>query len=240
MLSVAVVTSTMGRSTLRQTVESVRNQTYKAKHYVFAHGQPYHLKVETILEDYPYVEEVYLPRNNGSNGYAMAPVFAAAPYLVAEDVICYLDDDNWYDPTHIEETVKLIEDNNLGWAYSLRKIVDADGNFVCEDNCESLGCHPNAAGHYLVDNSCYVVRADVARKYSHAWYVPVVSDRSFLAALMQAKVPCGATGQHTANYRLSLDGSGGMTAEKFIANNEHMATHYNNSFPWKQRSIFKF
>ena len=226
-LSVAVVTSTQGRSTICKAIESVRAQTYegKVRHYVFAHGQPHHVKVDILLEDYPYVEGVYLPNANGGNGYAMAPVFAMAPYVIDEDVIFYLDDDNWYEPDHIESLVSMIEENSLAWAYSLRKIVDADGTFICDDNCESLGMHPNATGHYLVDNSCYAVRNNVARRHSHAWYVPVISDRSFQHELMRAGLSVGTTGKHSVNYRLSKDGTGGMTAEKFINNNEWMKKH---------------
>jgi glycosyltransferase involved in cell wall biosynthesis len=240
-LSVAVVTSTQGRNTICQALESVRKQTYKGKvrHYVFAHGQPHHVKVDILLEDYPYVEGVYLPNANGGNGYAMAPVFAMAPYVIEEDVICFLDDDNWYEPDHIESLVGMIEAHNLDWAYSLRKIVDNEGKFICEDNCESLGCIPNATGHYLVDNSCYVVRADVARRHSHAWYVPVTSDRNFQAALMHAKHTTGTTGKHSVNYRISTDGSGGMTAEKFINNNEYMKQNHPH-FQWAQKQLFNF
>jgi glycosyltransferase involved in cell wall biosynthesis len=241
-LSVAVVTSTLGRSALCQAIESVRKQTYKGKikHYVFAHGQPHHLKVETILDDYPYVEGVYLPNANGGGGYGMAPVFAMAPYVVDEDVIFYLDDDNWYEPDHIESLVALIEEHNLAWAYSYRKIVDADGSFICDDNCESLGMQPNATGHYLVDNSCYAVRTAIARRHSHAWYVPVVSDRNFQRELMQARLWTGTTGKHSINYRLSKDGSGGMSKETFISNNEYMQYKFGAAFPWLQKSIFKY
>lgn len=238
-LSVAVVTSTLGRQTLRQTIESVRKQTRPAHHYVFAHGEECRLKVETIVEDYAYVTPVYLPCNNGGNGFAMAPVFAMAPYVIKEDVICFLDDDNFYEPDHIESLVGMIEAHNLDWAYSLRKVVDNEGEFICDDNCESLGCVPNAAGHYLVDNSCYVVKADVARRHSHAWYVPVISDRNFQAALMHAKHSTGTTGKHSVNYRISKDGSGGMTAEKFINNNEHMKQNHPH-LQWAQKQLFNF
>lgn len=239
-LSVAVITSTQGRQSIRQTIESVRKQTYKARHYVFAHGEPHHLKVETILDDYPYVEGVYLPNANGGDGYGMAPVFAMAPFVVDEDVIFYLDDDNWYEPDHIEGLVALIEEHSLAWAYSFRKIVDADGNFICDDNCESLGMQPNATGHYLVDNSCYAVRTAIARQHSHAWYVPVVSDRNFQRALMNAKLSTGTTGKHSVNYRLSKDGSGGMSKETFLGNNEYMQYKFGATFPWLQKSIFKY
>lgn len=237
-LSVAVVTSTRGRPTLRQTIESVANQTYEARHYVFAHGKDCWDATAELAEG-SNVDVVYLPVANGGGGYAMAPVYAAAPYLVGEDIIFYLDDDNFYDPDHVESLVFLIKDRQLGWAYSLRKIVDADGGYICDDNCESLGCSPNATGHYLVDNSCYAVRTDVARKHSHAWYVPIVSDRSFQAELMRNRVRCGTTGKHSVSYRLSHDGSGGMTKDTFINNNKFMSVRFTD-FPWTKRQVFNF
>jgi glycosyltransferase involved in cell wall biosynthesis len=237
MISVAVVTSTQGRDTLRQCIASVQTQTYKATHYVFAHGKEHSDKVQSLVSSDTVA--VYLPCANGGGGLAMAPVFAAAPYLINEDLIFYLDDDNYYDPDHIESLVALMQDHDLGWAYSLRKIVDNEGGYICDDNCESLGMQPNASGHYLVDNSCYAVRADIARKHSHAWYVPVVSDRSFQASLMQAKIKCGTTGKHSVSYRLSHDGSGGMSKQAFINNNEFMRSKFTD-FPWTKRQIWKY
>ena len=238
-LSVAVITSTRGRETIKQANESVRNQTYKATHYVFAHGRDCWDKVENNMKEIANAQVVNLPRANGGNGYGMAPVFALAPFVVEEDIMFYLDDDNWYEPDHIESLVEMIEKHNLGWAYSLRKIVDVKGNLICEDNCESLGCIPNSDQQYLVDNSCYAVRTDVARRHSHAWYVPVVSDRSFQAELMRAKHPAGTTGKHSVNYRLSTDGTGVMTADKFIGNSEWMKRN-RPDFSWTKKQIFNF
>ena len=222
-LSVAVVTSTQGRSTITKAIQSVKDQTRKATHYVFIHGAEYSDKTIPHLADDTVA--VHLPRANGGGGYGMAPVFALAPFAITEDVIFYLDDDNWYEPDHIESLVEMIEKHDLGWAYSYRKIVDNEGSFICEDNCESLGMQLNSDNQYLVDNSCYAVRTDVARRHSHAWYVPVISDRSFQHELMRAGLSVGTTGKHSVNYRLSKDGTGGMTAEKFINNNEWMKKH---------------
>jgi len=216
----------------------VKAQTRGARHYVFAHGKDCWDAVSANTEGSD-VDVVYLPVANGGGGYAMAPVYAAAPYIVGEDLIFFLDDDNFYDPDHIESIATLIEQHDLGWAYSLRKIVDNDGNPICDDNCESLGCHPNSHNQYLVDNSCYAVKAEHARKHSHAWYVPVISDRSFQAALMRDKIKCGTTGRHSVSYRLSADGSGGMTKEKFLGNNEWMAQH-RPGFEWAKKQIFNF
>lgn len=222
-LSVAVVTSTQGRSTITKAIQSVKDQTRKATHYVFIHGAEYSDKTIPHLADDTVA--VHLPRANGGGGYGMAPVFALAPYAITEDIICYLDDDNWYEPDHIKSVVEMIEKHDLGWAYSYRKIVDNEGSFICEDNCESLGMQLNSDNQYLVDNSCYAVRTNVARRHSHAWYVPVISDRSFQHELMRAGLSVGTTGKHSVNYRLSKDGTGGMTAEKFINNNEWMKKH---------------
>lgn len=238
-LTVAVITSTRGRPTIKQANESIRNQTYGATHYVFAHGRDCWDAVERNMQEIANAQVVNLPRANGGNGYGMAPVFALAPFVVEEDIVFYLDDDNWYDPDHIESLVEMIEKHDLGWAYSLRKIVDHDGNLICEDNCESLGCIPNSHQQYLVDNSCYAVRTDVARKHSHAWYVPIISDRNFQAELMRAKVPAGTTGKHSVNYRLSKDGTGGMTKEKFEGNNEWMKQN-RPDFSWTKKQIFNF
>lgn len=236
-LSVAVVTSTQGRSTITKAIQSVKDQTRKATHYVFIHGAEYSDKTIPHLADDTVA--VHLPRANGGGGYGMAPVFALAPFAITEDVICYLDDDNWYEPDHIESVVEMIEKHDLGWAYSYRKIVDNEGSFICEDNCESLGMQLNSDNQYLVDNSCYAVRTNVARRHSHAWYVPVVSDRSFQSELMRAGLSVGTTGKHSVNYRLSKDGTGGMTAEKFINNNEWMKKH-RPDFKCGTKQIFNY
>ena len=236
-LSVAVVTSTQGRSTITKAIQSVKDQTRKATHYVFIHGAEYSDKTIPHLADDTVA--VHLPRANGGGGYGMAPVFALAPFAITEDIICYLDDDNWYEPDHIESVVEMIEKHDLGWAYSLRKIVDNEGSFICEDNCESLGMQLNSDNQYLVDNSCYAVRTNVARRHSHAWYVPVISDRSFQHELMRAGLSVGTTGKHSVNYRLSKDGTGGMTAEKFINNNEWMKKH-RPDFKCGTKQIFNY
>lgn len=244
-LSVAVITCTIGRKELEKTIESVQTQTRGAKHYVFVHGDEYKESSDKVLSKYSGVIPVYLPHNTHQSdangyGYGMAGVYALAPYVVTEDVVCFLDDDNWYESTHIENTVGMLEERDLGWVYALRKLVDQHGNYLLDDNCESLGMHPNATGHYLVDNSCFVVRAEYAKRYGYAWYVRVVSDRSFQRALMDAKLRCGTTGEHSVNYRISTDTPVSMPVAAFEANNKFMEQKYNGVFPWKQRTVFNY
>jgi len=235
-LRIAAVTSTIGRPVLKQTIESVAAQTVPVTHYVFAHGEQYWEATRKALEGSNAVG-VYLPHNNGDRGYGMAPVYAAAPYIVNEDLILYVDDDNFFEPTHAETLSSLVERKSLDFAYSLRRIVADDGSYICDDDCESLGYFPNFSGHYVVDNSCFAVRTEVARLYGWGWYHPCTSDRHFLETLLNNKCLAGCTGKATVNYRLSTDGSQSMPAENFYFNNKEMKERYEDQLPWRHESI---
>jgi glycosyltransferase involved in cell wall biosynthesis len=238
-MKVAVITSTIGRPLLEKTIQSVITQTYPARHYVFVHGKEFWDKAKLILDKYPKVEAVYLPNNNGNPNYGMAPVFAMAGWVVSEDVVCYLDDDNWYEPNHIKTAISLMERNNLDWVFSLRNIVDADGTNPLKDNCESLGYYLNAGEYNLVDNSCFVVKTMYARRFGYAWYIPLTSDRNYLTALLKNNLLGGCTGLHSVNYRLSKDGSNSITKEGIEYGNKLMKEKYPEGFPWEKESSIK-
>jgi glycosyltransferase involved in cell wall biosynthesis len=235
-LSVAVVTSTIGRPVLEETIHSVITQTRQARHYVFVHGKEFWEKSKVILDKYPLVEAIYLPNNNGGYGYGMAPVYAMAGFVVSEDVICYLDDDNFYEPDHIERSVDFMEQRNLEWVFALRNIVDSEGKFLIQDNCDSIGYYPNSDNNNLVDNSCMVVKTKHARQLGAYWYVQIVSDKNFLAGLLVNKLTGGTTGKHTVNYRLSKDGSGCITHDSIIRCNKEMEEKYHGDLPWLKES----
>jgi hypothetical protein len=239
-LTAAVVTSSIGRPTLRKTVESVRDQGANVRHYVFAHGRQHWEAVKNTCQTFDGVEVIYLPNNNGGGGYGMAPVFAAAPYLVSEDVVFYLDDDNWYEPGHIHGVLDLIDSNGLDWAFSLRNIVADSGELICQDRCESLGYFRNVFDTHLVDNSSYAVRTGLARRLASSWYHPVTSDRQFLKSLFDSKASAGCTGRYTVNYRLSQDGSHSMSAQAFMAGNEKVLQTYGGELPWEQPTVRRF
>ena len=232
-LSIAVVTSTQGRSTITKAIQSVKDQTRKATHYVFIHGAEYSDKTIPHLADDTVA--VHLPRANGGGGYGMAPVFALAPFAISEDIICYLDDDNWYEPDHVEKLVKRIEEGN-DWAYSLRKIYDKNGNYLCEDNCESLGKWPAYFNNevFHIDTSSFAVRRDVAVRIGHAWYGQWGADRQFFGALKHHFPKFACTNAHTMCYR--LDGNPNSVSKEFFdQGNEVQLKKYNNEFPWKKQ-----
>jgi hypothetical protein len=56
---------------------------------------------------------------------------------------------------------------------------------------------------------------------------------------MRHRIKCGTTGKHSVNYRLSHDGTGGMTPQMFMDNNDFMRSRFTD-FPWTKRQVFNF
>jgi glycosyltransferase involved in cell wall biosynthesis len=236
-MKVAVVTPTIGSDYLIQAVQSVDKQTYEdLTHYVFIDGLNYAGKVRTILEGASKVKTVLMEENVGKGWYGHR-VYSACSFLVNADVICYLDEDNWYEPCHVEKLVNKIKAGN-DWAFSLRKIYDKQGNFVCEDNCESLGKWPVFFNDevFHVDTSSFAIRRDIAVRIGHAWYGQWGADRQFFGALKQHFTRYDCTNAHTMCYR--LDGNeGSVTKEFFIEGNKKQEEKFKGEYPWKTNKL---
>jgi glycosyltransferase involved in cell wall biosynthesis len=236
-MKVAVVTPTIGSATLKQCVESVEAQTYKdITHYVFIDGYDHRKKVFDGIEGAKKTKFVILEENVGKGWYGHR-VYAACSFLVNADIICYLDEDNWYEPDHVQKLVDVIKDGN-DWAYSLRKIYDKQGNFLCEDNCESLGKWPvyfnDQVNH--IDTSSFAVKRDAALRIGHAWYGQWGADRQFFMNLAKNFPKFDCTREHTMCYR--LDGNpNSVNKEFFNKGNAASEQKYNGKFPWKEKRL---
>ena len=234
-MKVAVVTPTIASDLLEQCVSSVDNQTYKnLTHYIFIDGCQYEPKAREILVGSSKTRVVELEENVGKGWYGHR-VYAACSFLVNADIICYLDEDNWYEPNHVEELVKAIE-TGAQWAYSLRKIYDKHGNYICDDNCESLGKWPiffnDDAFH--IDTSSFAIRRDVAVNIGHAWYGQWGADRQFFSNLKKFFPNFECTGKHSMCYR--LDGNANSVTKDFFENgNKHTKEKYQSNYPWHQK-----
>ena len=119
-------------------------------------------------------------------------------------------------------------------------IHDKEGNFLCEDNCESLGKWPvyfNPQVHHI-DTSCFAIRRDIAVRIGHAWYGQWGADRQFFYALKENFSKYNCTNKNTVAYR--LDGNPNSVNEDFFTKgNELQKEKYDGEFPWKikQRSL---
>jgi glycosyltransferase involved in cell wall biosynthesis len=237
-MKIAVVTPTIASEHLTKCIDSVDKQTYEdIVHYIFIDGCQYEPKAREILVGSSKTRMIELEENVGKGWYGHR-VYAACSFLVNADVICYLDEDNFFEPNHIETVVKKLQEGN-DWVYSLRNIHDKEGKFLCEDNCESLGKWPvyfNPEVHHI-DTSCFAVRRDVAVRIGHAWYGQWGADRQFFGALKNHFPKYSCTNQYTTNYR--LDGNENSVNEDFFnEGNKINSEKYQGNFPWKSGKEF--
>ena len=235
-MSATVIIPTTGSPELADAVGSVLNQTYETKCYVVSDGAPAHSKTRIITDNFlerKNLERCFLPINVGANGFYGHRVYAAFTHLINTDYVLYLDQDCWLEPDHVEKCIKTIEDNGLDWSYSLRKVCDKDGNYICDDNCESLGKWKTYHGVNHIDTNCYCIKTSVAIKLAQVWHGGWGQDRVFLSVMAQNFPKFDCTGYYTVNYR--VDGNpGSVNAEFFHNGNEVMKQKYNGVFPWQK------
>jgi glycosyltransferase involved in cell wall biosynthesis len=221
MPSIAVVTATTGRDTLKQTIESVVNQTVKCKHYIFVDGN-------ISFDACGPGDWCWLPVKTGGNGMMNGGIVAASAYLVQEDLICWLDDDNWIEPDHIETLLAAKGDNP--YAYSLRKLVEPDGTFFDYDDFESLGIHSG-----FIDLNCYLMDRQLAVQLAPLWYKTtgdlMVGDRYVYDCLRGNSLPYGETGKYTVNYRLNPKRD---LRPWFFDGNIKNRAKYSGDLPWRK------
>ncbi len=238
---VTVITPTTGASYLAQCVASVAAQTYpNVQHLVVVDGEERLAGASAILKDAKVrdLDLIALPYATGKDRYNGHRIYGAASYIARGEFICFLDEDNWYDPRHVEALMACMT-GNTKWAFSLRKIVDQAGNYVCNDDCESLGLWESCVGDgdFLVDTSCYLMPTLLAVNLTPLWYrkfrEPGVacSDRAIMQMLHGNRIPGRTSGEYTLNYRTGNTGLS-VRAEFFLTGNERMKARHPSGFPW--------
>jgi glycosyltransferase involved in cell wall biosynthesis len=203
---IMVITPTTSKESVLQAIESVTNQSIDipVEHLVVFDGT----KAESdffMLEDGMHGCPTFmtLPENVGRNNWYGHRVYAAMPLMVNADYILFLDEDNWFEPNHVETMIAKIKSKDLMWSYSLRKIVDESGKYVCDDDCEALGRYPAFYDHTInfVDTNCYCFRREYLVGLAHNFYGQWGADRVFYKAVAKALPSFGCTGEATVNYR---------------------------------------
>jgi len=241
MNSALVIIPTTGAPELVDAVRSVISQTYKnVECLIVVDGAEFSRQTDetlagNIITNGGRVSRIDLPYNTGGNGFYGHRVMAAFSHLVNHDYILFLDQDNWFEPYHVESMISEIKQFNLDWVYSLRKIYDKDKNYLCDDNCESLGRWPVWVNDqaYLIDSSSYCFKTEFIRKIGHIWDHGWGADRRFYTVvkdqLKHQNYTC--TSKHTMCYRLGGN-EGSVTKEFFEEGNKKILEKYNGKLPW--------
>jgi glycosyltransferase involved in cell wall biosynthesis len=235
-MTATVIIPTTGAPELRKAVESVLNQTYDTQCYVVGDGEQYGGPAKVILDEFrgnKNLKVAYLPINVGANGFYGHRVYAAFTHLINTNYVLYLDQDCWYERNHVQSCIENIEKNNLEWSYSLRLITDKNGNYICEDNCESLGKWPSYHGNYHIDTNNYCIPTQTAIRLASVWHGGWGQDRVWYHTLSTHFKNYSCTKEYTVNYR--VDGNpGSVNAEFFKNGNKIMHEKYSGIFPWNK------
>lgn len=229
-MRVMVITPTTGKDTVRKAIESVAKQTITTEHLLVLDGGTAELKYNNLADGEHYPTIITLPENVGGGGWYGHRVYAAMPLMVNADYILFLDEDNWFESNHVESMIEKIKSKDLMWSYSLRKICDEDGNYICDDDCESLGRWPVFYDHTLnfVDTNCYCFKREYLVHIAHNFYGQWGQDRPFYQAASKQLPAFGCTGQATVNYRAPA-----RLHDMFKEGNAKMIKAYKD-LPWRK------
>jgi Glycosyl transferase family 2 len=251
--SVVVITASVGRSVLHRCAESVQIQDYpKVRHLVVVDGPDYSAGATRALADVSrgkQLDVLVLPQNTGHSEHFGYRIYGALPLLVDDDVVCYLDEDNWFEPGHVTVSIGAMAATKASWAYALRRICSEDGEQICADDCDSLGYWPKfatmlpddeletdeAARHRqypnLVDSSCYFLPRGIACLVAPLWQE--LHADSVVPSFLVRQYAGACTGNSTVNY--ALGGSSGTPAEWFTEGNSRLHALYGHGqFPWRR------
>jgi glycosyltransferase involved in cell wall biosynthesis len=234
---VTIVTATTCTDYLKQNINSVINQTYdNIQHLIVVDGRHLDKLNYDIASDV-----IVLPYATGTEQYNGHRIYGAATYLAKGDYIMYLDEDNWLEPNHVESLVNILKDKPNAYACSLRKITDMDGDFICNDDCESLGNWESVINDFFVDVNCFFLPKKLALQLTPIWYrrarhpedQPEV-DRALTNVLRYNTIQCLVSGEYTVNYRAG-NRADSVQARFFLNGNKIMQEKYNGEFPWRKK-----
>lgn len=240
---ITIITPTTGNPHLAKAIQSVEEQTYDNIQYLVVVDGKHRVKntydVLSTLNCKRY-ETIILPQATGYDQYNGHRIYGAMTYISEGQFLCFLDEDNWYEPNHIETLVEAVQEKT--WAYSLRKIVDQENNFICNDDCESLGKWKSVLNDHFVDVGCFLLPKLLALKFSPGWYRRARNPQEqpevdrLLSHLLFSQLPkeqVDTNGQYTLNYRVASR-SDSVQSEFFQKGNEHMNKIMNGEYPWRK------
>jgi glycosyltransferase involved in cell wall biosynthesis len=235
-MSATVIIPTTGSPEVKKAIDSVLNQTYDTTCYVVCDGSENYsdaalIAIANNYEENPRFKFCSIPINVGKNGFYGHRIYAAFTHLINTDYVLYLDQDNWFDEDHVKTCVETIEKNELDWCYSLRKIHTKEGNYVCNDDCESLGKWKTFHNINHIDTNAYCLKTPIAIRLASVWHGGWGQDRVFYGTLNQHVPKYDCTRKYTLNYRVD-GGKGSVTSDFFIQGNKIMNELYDGEFPW--------
>jgi hypothetical protein len=241
-----VITPTTGLPFLAKAMESTNNQP--CEHWIVIDGAEHAQKVADILAAGDYVNKkiILLPENTGKPHHHWSKkdgvkffgnrIYAGISNLINAEHVLFLDEDNWFEPNHVVTMLQMLNvpGRDHKWCYSLRKCVDQDGNFLFNDDCDSLGIFASWKNINLIDMNCYCFKTEFLMEINSTLQTDYYFTDRLLSRVAVAKVRdyynYGCTGLYTVNYRVRKENE-----DFFINGNKYMQQLYNGNFPWRAK-----
>lgn len=220
-MDVAVIIPTILRPTLRRAVESVYSQNFPGRIHVM-------VGVDVPTDELPLQSppancalQVFYPGYSTSvrHGGLAAPgdggvLRSVLTSLANSRYVAYLDDDNWWAPSHLADLRYGIKRTNAEWGFSLRWYVHPKTNQpVCVDAWESVGPGHGFFAMRLggfVDPSSLMIDKLACPGVAHCWNFPLfpadwASEDRQVFRLLSQQHRYFATGNATSFYTLKPD-----------------------------------
>jgi hypothetical protein len=222
---VAVVMPTVGRPTLRDAVQSVYDQAFPGRIQLL-------IGVDAPLASFELHEKLFAAAPSNISvcfyypGYSTSVrhgglhpardggvLRAVLTYMANARYVSYLDDDNWWNPIHLQSLLESVKGKE--WAYANRWFVQQDTRKVmCADEWESVGPQRGIFADRFggwVDPNCLIFDKLACEPAIRWWTVPLPGDVKAMSAdrhvydYMQKRGNPGVTGLITTYYALQAD-----------------------------------
>lgn len=147
---ITVVTPTTGKPSLSRLIESLRRQTVPYCHLLFWDD----VRDKGAPEPSTYNDEKTWSiclRGRTVRGRAAGSALRSVGLMAADtEYVTFADDDVWFEENHFASLMAAISGKN--WAFTLRKVYGASGDFIGVDRFESIG-DESRRPYKMVDNS---------------------------------------------------------------------------------------
>jgi glycosyltransferase involved in cell wall biosynthesis len=187
---------------LKRTIEAVRNQTYPSVEHIVVKAQcnqgpdcPLCAETRELAGRYAgdgnrlRLIELQEPGDRyGYFGRNLAIQSSDAP------LIAYLDDDNWWEPNHLESLYRNLQDKQASFAFSGSFVRSADGKLLLK----RVTRRPYFTG---VDLNEFLHKRVLIQKYG-LWNLTYNADWEAVENWLKHGERYAATGQLTSNYSL--------------------------------------
>ncbi|NVK18736.1 MAG: glycosyltransferase family 2 protein [Methylocystaceae bacterium] len=215
----AVVIPTIGRGTLKKTIDSIYQQDFKGRVQILVgldcgflppqleDGLPDNMGL--VLFDPGYSTSIrhggVFTAHDGGSLRSLLSFLAHARY------VAYLDDDNRLRPNHLSCLYQAVQDHH--YAYSLRMFMHPNGEIpVSPDYWESLGPAKGVFAYNMngfIDPNCLMMDVQSCINILPKWTLPFPGDPSCLTAdrhlyyMLSSKKKGRCTNKVTIEYRLN-------------------------------------